>query len=752
MGSKHTIEVAILAETKKATSALKKFAGESGLEKLGGVIKTAAIGIAAGVGTLAVGAGIIIADGIKDAKGLEQSVGAVDTVFKGSAAQMHEWAKGAGQALGLTQNSYNELATVLGTQLKNGGTAIDEIGGKTNELMGLGADLASMFGGSTADAVGALSSALKGERDPIERYGVSLKQATIDAKAAEMGFTKVGGSLTDEAQQAATLALIMEQTADAHGNFAKEADTVEGKQARLTARWTNMTTNLGSKFLPIIGKLADVLATYVMPAVEQVASAFGDWASGALDRLSAWFTSTGAPAIQRFGSWLKSDLLPQLTNWAAIISGELWPRLQSLGKWLMDARGWLLPIAAFIAGIAGAIRVWTIAQSAWTLATTLASAAQRILNLVLAANPIGIIITVVAGLVAGIIALYNSNEDARRIIDAAWAAIKGAIDAVVGWVVNSAVPWLQDAWAAVAGFAQQLYDAHVAAFNSVKDAITGFVQAVKDFVQRVIDAHVEMGRQVGLAADAFVRWWQQLPGRIWTFAKDIATKAAQAATDAGRALGNRIAGAAAGFAAWWQQLPGKVWSWASGMASRAGQLATDAGRALGNRIAGAAAGFASWFQQLPSRIVSWASGMFSQGSQIAGDVGRGLISGIGAFAGRIRDKFSSVISGAIDSAKRLLGIASPSRVFRTIGQQTGQGLEIGLDSWETRVARAAARLADTTISAGTPDRLTLPAPLAATASTPPPITINLYALDPTPDLGRRLAQALRPYLARGGAL
>lgn len=752
MASKHTIEVAVLAETKKATSALKKFAGESGLSKLGGVIKTAALGIAAGVGTLAVGAGVIIAGGIKDAKGLEQSVGAVDTVFKGSAAQMHEWAKGADQALGLTQNSYNELATVLGTQLKNGGTAIDEIGGKTNELMGLGADLASMFGGSTADAVGALSSALKGERDPIERYGVSLKQATIDAKAAEMGFTKVGGSLTDEAQQAATLALIMEQTADAHGNFAKEADTVEGKQARLTARWTNMATNLGSKFLPIIGKVADVLATYVMPAVEQVAGAFGDWASGALDRLSAWFTSTGMPAIQRFGSWLKSDLLPQLTNWAGIISGDLWPRLQSLGKWLMDARGWLLPIAAFIAGIAGAIRVWTIAQSAWTLATTLASAAQRILNLVMSANPIGRIIVIVAGLVAGIIALYHSNEDARRIIDAAWAAIKGAINAVVGWVVNTAVPWLKDAWAAVAGFAHQLYDAHVAAFNAVKDAINTFVTAVKDFVQRVIDAHIEMGRRVGQAANAFVKWWQQLPGRVWTFAKTIATRAGQAAYDAGRALGNRIGGAASAFISWFRQLPGRVWSWASGIAGRAGQLATDAGRALGNRIAGAASGFASWFQNLPGRIVSWAGSMYSKGLSIAGDVGRGLINGIANFAGRIRDKFSSVISGAIDSAKRILGIASPSRVFRTIGQQTGEGLEIGLDSWESRVARAARRLADTTVEAGTPTPLTLPTQASSLRTAAPNITIEVYALDPTPDLGRRLAQALRPYLARGGAL
>src|SRR5699024_9790316 len=97
---------------------------------------------------------------------------------------------------GLTKNEFNELGTLMGAQLKNGGTAMDELAPKTNELIGLGADLSSMFGGDTKQAVEALSSALKGERDPIERYGVTLKQASIDAKAAELGFDKVNGALS----------------------------------------------------------------------------------------------------------------------------------------------------------------------------------------------------------------------------------------------------------------------------------------------------------------------------------------------------------------------------------------------------------------------------------------------------------------------------------------------------------------------------------------------------------------------------
>ena len=424
-------------------------------------------------------------------------------------------------------------------------------------------------------------------------------------------------------------------------------------------------------------------------------------------RRTAGFTSTGLPAIQAFAGWVQSVLVPELTRWAGIITTDLWPRLVALGQWLIDARGWLIPIAATIAGVTTAIKVWTIAQKAWTLATTLQTTAQRILNTVLRANPIGIIITVVAGLVAGLIALYHSNEDARRIMDAAWNGIKAAIDAVVGWVVNTAVPWLKGAWDSIAGFATALYDAHVAVFTAVGDAIGGFVQAVKDFVSRVIDAHVEMARRVITAADGFVRFWRELPGKIWEFAKDLALKAAQASL--------------------------------------------DAGRALGDKIDGAAQGFVTWFRELPGNLLKWAGNMVSKGAQLAGDVGRGLVQGIKDFAGRIRDAFSDVIGGAINSAKKQLGIASPSRVFRVIGQQTGEGLEVGLESWEQRVSRAAARLAASAVEYGTPAPLNLGgAPALAAAG--PTINIQVYALDPTPDVGRRIAQALRPYLARGGAL
>ena len=250
--------------------------------------------LAAAAGAVALGGWVKGA--VAEAGNLEQSMGAVEAVFKGSSGQIKTWASTAATDVGLTTNKFNEFATVLGSQLKNGGAALDEIAPKTQQLIGIGADLASMFGGTTADAVGALSSALRGERDPIERYGVSLTQASIDAKAAELGFSKVGGALSQQASQAATLALIMDQTADAQGNFGRETQTLAGQQQILAAQATNLSGTFGQLLVPALTGVLGAVTSNVMPGLQNMATGLvglrdlivsGDF-SGALTEAFGW--------------------------------------------------------------------------------------------------------------------------------------------------------------------------------------------------------------------------------------------------------------------------------------------------------------------------------------------------------------------------------------------------------------------------------------------------------------------------------
>lgn len=84
-----------------------------------------------------------------------------------------------------------------------------------------------------------------------------------------------------------------------------------------------------------------------------------------------------------------------------------------------------------------------VAEKAVAVATKAWAAVQKVLNLVLSANPIGIVITAISGLVAALVAAYNNSEDFRNICNQVWGVIKLLADAIMGSLVK-AFQWLID--------------------------------------------------------------------------------------------------------------------------------------------------------------------------------------------------------------------------------------------------------------------------------------------------------------------
>lgn len=261
-----TISIRFLGDTKDLQRASQQ-AGQqldgwrSKLEKLNQVAVGAAMAI--GAGAIAIGK-----DLVNLASQAEQSRGAVDSVFGEFAAQIEQLAQAAADSVGLSATSFRELASLLGAQLKNMGVPMEQVAGQTEELITLGADLAATFGGTTAEAVDALSALLRGESDPIERYGVSIKQADINARLAAEGLDHLEGAARKEAETKAILALLTEQTADAQGQFARESDTAAGQAQRAQAKWENLRTELGTQLLPIVTKIGEFLSGTLLPVLQ----------------------------------------------------------------------------------------------------------------------------------------------------------------------------------------------------------------------------------------------------------------------------------------------------------------------------------------------------------------------------------------------------------------------------------------------------------------------------------------------------
>jgi hypothetical protein len=315
-----------------SSTMLSVFGGVLGANLVTGIGYTIGRGIGSGVR-----AGFDYAfGGISLASELEQSVGAVSSVFKDDSELIIGYAREAANAVGLSRASYQKFATVVGAQLKNLGVRVDDIAPKTNDLITLGADLAAQFGGSTSDAVAALSSLLRGERDPIERYGVSLKQVDINSRLAAWGMSDLTGEAEKQATIQATLSLLWEQTADAQGTFNRESDTFAHKQQVANALLEETQTRLGEMLLPGATSALSFATDRLLPALENVIERVGPKLAEAL--------ADSAPGLERLtesAAGLLEDVAAAAADGGIQRGVDLINDLVDAGQDMFDAWKWM---------------------------------------------------------------------------------------------------------------------------------------------------------------------------------------------------------------------------------------------------------------------------------------------------------------------------------------------------------------------------------------------------------------------------
>lgn len=503
--SQVTLAIQIVSDAKKAIHGMKE-AGSAVATLGAGLKKVAAVGVAAGAAAFGG-----LAYVVKSASNTEQAMGALDAVFKDSKSVMRDHAENAAKTAGLSARAYAEMAAVLGSQLKNGGTALSDLAPKTHQLITLGADLAAMYGGTTKDAVDTLAAALRGERDPIERYGVSLNQAAVDAEAAALGFKKVGGTLSTEASQAATLSLIMKQTADAHGAFGRESGTVAQWLQILGAQWENLTAKLGTAFLPIvsqvlgtISQLAEVLVPVLVPAITQLAAWFGQLVAAA-GQLVQWLGQQLVPIWAELVAWWQ-QATAQGGALSEMFAGLVGPA-QQIWQTLVGLVQAILPVAAAI----GAALMPALAQ----LLPILAQAVADILTL--AANLIQMLLPAVQSMAThGLPPLLQS-------IVTAVAAIGQLIHAIVevSSSLQSSVPYLKmfsDATWMMLGIVIQAAGLIV---KQIANMVEGIAHLVKAFGALLRGDWSALWHEIIAALEASTRLWMPIVQRAVSAIGDI---------------------------------------------------------------------------------------------------------------------------------------------------------------------------------------------------------------------------------------
>ena len=114
------------------------------------------------------------------------------------------------------------------------------------------------------------------------------------------------------------------------------------------------------------------------------------------------------------------------------------PLLTAMGSWAQENTTTFLVIAGVIGGIGIAILAANAAIRIWTLGTQIATAAQFLWNAALTANPLGLIVIGIAGVIAILAILYTKFEGVRKVVDNVFGFIKdvvvGSVDVITTYV------------------------------------------------------------------------------------------------------------------------------------------------------------------------------------------------------------------------------------------------------------------------------------------------------------------------------
>lgn len=407
-------------------------AGNKFSRSFGSHVKGIAAGFGAAFGAVAVTN--FFKDAVKGASDLSEQTSAVQQIFGKGSSAIAKFADGSATKLGQTKTQVMEAAKSFGVFGKAAGLTGKDNAKFSTGLVQLATDLASFNNTSVDEALVSLQAGLRGESEPLRRYGVLLDDAQLRQQALALGLVKTTKqALTPQQRVLAAQALIYKQTSAQQGDFERTSGGLANQQRILTASWENAQATLGESLLPTITDLVTSLNTTVIPAVQQF---FTDFKNGKTPL---------------------NDIINALTG---------------VYNWVKDNAEWLGILATAVGSAVLVWKLWTGAITLWRTVTTTATAIQIGFNAALNANPIGVIVTLVAALVGALIYFFTQTKIGKKI----WSGFTA---------------FLTSSMKTLGGFFSSVWNGIKTAFTTVFDGIgsafKGYVNFWAGLINHIID-------------------------------------------------------------------------------------------------------------------------------------------------------------------------------------------------------------------------------------------------------------------------
>lgn len=319
-----------------------------------------------------------------------------------------------------------------------------------------------------------------------------------------------------------------------------KASGIAGVMEAIGLALGNIWKAVGPAVKELVGPLGQVVMAFsplafavaaltpILPRLGEVVGVLAEALSGVL--LVA--LEAAVPLIEALGVVAENIVVPALV--------ALMPLVEGVSMWLRDNTGVVVALLAAYAGfkvvtatmaayklvmlaVAGvqagfaaasygavgatyaltaAQKVGMIAGKAWIGITKGMALAQKALNIVLAMNPIGLIVIAIVALVAGLVLAYNKIGWFKDGVNAVWAGIKVAMAVVVDWWNATLVPALQ----AVGQWFKDVWDGAAKAVQVAVDWIMDAAGAVASFIDKYVAKPI--GAAIRAVADVFTWWYK----------------------------------------------------------------------------------------------------------------------------------------------------------------------------------------------------------------------------------------------------
>ena len=639
----------------QASAKVDEVAGGIG-SKLGSAAGKAASLVAAGVTAVAAGVAAVTGMGMNAYAAYEQNVGGIQKIFGNMGKSLEDYAAMTGQSVEQCSGKWEQLERAQTTVLANADAAYKTAGMSANQYMeqvtGFSAALVSSLGGDTVKAAEYANTAMVDMSDNANTFGTSME----DLQNAYQGFAKQNYTMLDNLKlgYGGTKEEMQRLISDAHavsgavdesslsfdnivlaihtmqeqmqiaGTTSREAaTTIEGSCNMAKAAWESWVTELGKDDADM-GRLTTELVESVETAASNIVPRVATIVSTAVEQLPGVIATLAPVAGEAFAS-IADSAMSALSG----AFGGLDEIGAQVGPSLYDG---ILNGLSFLSGAAADIMTRLGGYLSENLPSIMESGLQILTGLSESiAENVGILAEGAANLIVGL--AQGIADSLPTLIEQAPVIVQNLANAI-----NDNAPTIL-----------------AAGVQAIVTLAVGIVQAIPTLIANI-----------PAIFQAFLAVWSALD---WiSLGRNAITALGDGVVDMLGFIGSCGSNVVSAISGAIQNLPDTL----------AG-IGRNGISSLGSAISGAVGFVTSAASSIGSSIMGALSSIPGRVASIGSQIVQGIANGISGAAGVVVSKITGVVGGAIDAAKNLLGIHSPSRVFRKIFGYVMEGAALGID-------------------------------------------------------------------------